>query len=502
MKKKIILNINNSETRVAVLENDRLAEIKIERRSDRSMVGNIYRGKVSRVLPGMQAAFVNIGVERTAFLYAGDIVDQEIQSQLKEERLSPEDFREKHNALRKPIEKMIKDGEEITVQVTKDPLGTKGARISTFLSIPGRYLVLLPNLSHVGISKKIVDEEEKQRLTDLIEQLRENEWGIIARTAAEGATSGQLQKDLKYLIRLWRNIDANRKRMKTPALVFEDLPLTHKTIRDLYNDEVESIHIDDKKTFDDLSEFAKVISPSAPESLKLYQEKTPIFDVYGIEMDISQALGRKVDLPSGGYLIIDQTEALTTFDINTGRFVGQLSARDTILKTNMEAIPYIVSQLRLRNIGGIIVIDFIDMEHEEDKESVFEKFQEALDTDKAKTNVLKISEMGLVQMTRKRSSDSLERKLMDPCPHCQGRGKVRNLETDCYDLLRELVRHSLHTGLRKIKVRIRDDLKSYLENEELGLFEEVTRKHRLKVTFENAKFPQKSLLELPYEVLS
>lgn len=483
--KQLIINANMSETRIALVEKERLTELFIERHCDKGMVGNIYLGQVVRVLPGMQAAFVDIGVQRTAFLYGGDVFDPEVAKEQRADDsaldLSPEELRERNQKLRKPIEKLLREGQTILVQVAKEPLGTKGARITGYLSIPGRYLVLMPDFAHIGVSRRIEDEVERQRLIDAVKQIKPEDVGVIIRTAAAEIHPSHLQKDLKYLIKLWRGIDAKRQRSAAPALLHSDLDLVLKTTRDLYTDDIDRIVVDDAERAEDLKRFLTATIPGAAKKVETYQDATPIFDIYGIEMDIARALSRRVELPSGGYLIIDRTEALTSFDVNTGKFVGHASAADTILKTNLEAVSKIVAQLKLRNIGGIIVIDFIDMESLEHRERVFNALTEELKADKARTNVLRISELGLVQMTRKRTAESLERLLMEPCPYCDGRGHVRSTETEAFDLLRELRRHVAQTGQKKILVRVRSDLHEFLLQRENELFEAVLKELQIEV---------------------
>jgi ribonuclease G len=507
--KQLIINTNASETRIALLEKDRVSELFIERHRERGMVGNIYLGTVMRVLPGMQAAFVNIGAERTAFLYGGDVVDPEaLKEQLAAkpesgaviEDLSPEDLKEKTQRARKPIEKLLREGQRVVVQVAKEPLGTKGARVTMFLSVPGRYLVLMPDFTHIGISRRIEDPDERTRLGDIVKQIKPDDVGIIVRTAAQGISDVHLQKDLKYLTKMWRTVDAKRKRASPPALLYQDLNLILKTTRDLYSEEIDKIVIDDVDAHEELKRFLLATIPGAHKSLSLYTEKTPIFDVYGVELDIGRALASRIELPSGGYLVIDQTEALTSFDINTGKFVGNASAHETILKTNLEAVKKIVAQLRIRNIGGIIVIDFIDMERLEDRERVFNELQEELKHDKARTNVLRISELGLVQMTRKRTSESLERQLMEPCPYCDGRGRIRSTMTEALDLLREIRRHAIQTGAKSVAVKVRDDIRHYLEHEERDLFEELVQELGLDIQFKTAALSLAALNDDPYEV--
>ncbi len=530
--KQLIINTNSMETRIALLERDRVAELFIERQSETGIVGNVYLGVVMRVLPGMQSAFVNIGTERTAFLYGGDVIDPEALRETRPYQENPEhsptaspgapgesptpmlpsptvpldltteDLRDRNLKSRRPIEKLIKEGQEILVQVAKEPLGSKGARVTTFISIPGRYLVLMPDFTHIGISRRIEDPMERQRLSDLVKEFKPDNVGVIVRTAALGLSDAILQKDLKYLLKVWRMVDAKRKRSTAPALIYRDLNLILKTTRDLYAEDIDRIIIDDPQAWEELRRFLVATIPGAHKKLYLYDEKTPIFDVYGIEMDIGRALSSRIELPSGGYLIIDQTEALTSFDINTGKFVGQASARDTILKTNLEAVKKIVSQLRTRNIGGIIVIDFIDMEKTEDRERVFNTLQEELKADKARTNVLRISELGLVQMTRKRTSESLERTLMEACPYCEGRGHIRSPVTETFDLLREIRRHTIQTGDRKMTIRIRDDIKHFLAHDAQELFQNLINEFGLEIEFKLSSLTKKMLDEAPYEVLS
>lgn len=506
LDKQLIINANASETRIALLEKDRVAELFIERRRERGIVGNIYLGTVMRVLPGMQAAFVNIGAERTAFLYGGDVLDPDALRETKLdqglEEMTPEEIKERNYRERKPIEKLIREGQQIVVQVAKEPLGTKGARVTMFLSLPGRYLVMMPDFTHIGVSRRIDDALERQRLTDIVKQIKPDNVGVIVRTAASSVDAGHLQKDLKYLLKVWRNVDAKRKRSSPPALIYQDLPLVLKTTRDVYAEDIEKIVIDDPDAHEELRRFLTATIPGATKKLFLYEERTPIFDVYGVEMDIGRALSSRIELPSGGYLIIDQTEALTSFDINTGRYVGQASAQETILKTNLEAVKKIVSQLRIRNIGGIIVIDFIDMEKLEDRERVYNTLQDELKNDKARTNVLRISELGLVQMTRKRTSESLERQLMEPCPHCDGRGRVRSTPTEAYDLLREIRRHALQTGQKQITVKVREDIQSWIEHDESQLFQSLLQELGLKIEFKPTELTIHALGEAPYEVLS
>jgi len=508
LDKQLIINTNSAETRIALLEKERVAELFIERRGERATVGNIYKGVVSRVLPGMQSAFIDVGSDRSAFLFGGDVVTEEIklrdreQSNNEDEDLAPEDFEKRLHASHAPIEKILREGDTILVQVAKEPLGTKGARVTMYLSLPGRYIVLMPGFSHIGISRRIDDPEERKRLKQIIKDMRPDGVGVIVRTAAAGAETAHIQKDLRYLCKTWEVISKKEGKAKAPALLNQDLGLIQKTTRDLYSDEISKIVIDDSEAYEDLKRFLTATIPGATRKLELYDRRTPIFDVYGIEMDISRALGSKIELPSGGYLIIDQTEALTSFDVNTGKFVGKANARDTIFHTNMEAVKKIVAQLRIRNIGGLIVLDLIDMESHDDREKVYATLQEELKQDKARTNVLRISELGLVQMTRKRTAESLERRLMEPCPYCDGRGRIRSTITEAYDLIREVLRRSLQTGQKEIKVKVREDIRDWILEEEHILFNKVLKDHDLKVEFLPQEVTLQSLSEASFEVLS
>ena len=507
LDKQLIINTNTAETRIALLEKERVAELLIERRGERATVGNIYKGVVSRVLPGMQSSFINVGSDRSAFLYGGDVVTEEIRLRDREqaqndEDLAPEDFEKRLHASHAPIEKVLREGDTILVQVAKEPLGTKGARVTMYLSLPGRYLVLMPGFSHIGISRRIEDPEERKRLKQLVKEVRPEGVGVVVRTAANGADASHIQKDLRYLCKTWDAINKRAAKAKAPSLLNQDLGLIQKTTRDLYSEDISKIVIDDPDSFEDLKRFLSATIPGAARKLELYDKRTPIFDVYGIEMDISRAIGTKIELPSGGYLVIDQTEALTSFDVNTGKFVGKLNARDTILQTNMEAVRKIVAQLRIRNIGGLIVLDLIDMESQDDRDKVYATLQEELKQDKARTNVLRISELGLVQMTRKRTAESLERQLMEACPYCDGRGRIRSTMTESYDLIREVVRRSLQTGQKEIRVKVREDIRDWILEEESELFDKVLKDHELRVEFLPQDVTLHSLSEATFEVLS
>lgn len=427
MSEEILINVTPPETRVALIENGVAQEIIVERDGHRGLVGNIYKGKVCRVLPGMQAAFVEIGLERAAFLHASDIVTPE------------------HEPRSDNITELVRDGEEIVVQVVKDPLGTKGARLTTNISIPSRFLVFMPALHNIGVSQKIEDEEERQRLRNILQQFVQNSdrhGGYIARTAAEAVGEEALHADMRFLAKLWQGIQERCQATSGVELIHEDLPLALRALRDLVGPEVEKVRIDSSATRDKAAEFAKQYIPDIEARLEYYPGERPVFDLYGVEDEIQKALGRKVQLKSGGHLIIDQTEAMTTIDVNTGAFVGHRNLEETIFKTNLEAAQAICRQLRLRNLGGIIIIDFIDMCEEEHKRQVMRALEKCLAKDHAKTHISEVSSLGLVEMTRKRTRESLEHVLCEPCPCCGGRGSLKTAETTCYEIFREILREA------------------------------------------------------------
>ncbi|MCY7295257.1 ribonuclease G [Alteromonas sp. a30] len=429
MSGELLINVTPSESRVALIENGLLQEIHVERHTKRGLVGNIYRGKVSRVLPGMQAAFVDIGLERAAFLHASDIaMHQEIA----------EEVPDAPPIEKKDIRELVRDGQNIVVQVVKDPIGTKGARLTTDITIPSRYLVFMPSVTHIGVSQRIEDEQERERLRELMSEL-EGDGGFILRTAAEGVGESELVQDAKFLRRLWSKIQERTKRRKSYVL-YEDLPLARRVLRDFVGTDLGLIRIDSKLAFQELEQFTDEYAPEFKQLLEYYPGERPIFDLYDVENEVQRALERRVDLKSGGYLIIDQTEAMTTVDINTGAFVGHRNLEETIFNTNIEATQAIARQLRLRNLGGIIIIDFIDMIEPNHQRRVLQNLEVALNKDRAKTKIHGFTELGLVEMTRKRTRESLEHILCGECPVCKGRGSVKTVETVCFEIMREIVR--------------------------------------------------------------
>jgi ribonuclease G len=430
MSEEILINITPMESRVAVVENGVLQEVHVERTQRRGIVGNIYKGKVVRVLPGMQAAFVDIGLERAGFIHVGEIAS-----------------REGNAGSNETISALVHEGQSLVVQVTKDPIGTKGARLTTQLSIPSRYLVYMPRTRHVGISLKIDDEAERDRLKRVVAECIAAEGiaemgGFILRTAADGAGADEILMDIRYVRRLWEQIRGQMQTASSPSVIYQDLSLAFRTLRDLVSPRIEKVRIDSRETFQKIVQFVDELMPEIAGRLEHYPGERPIFDLYGVEDEVQKALERKVPLKSGGYLIIDPAEAMSTIDVNTGAFVGHRNLEETIFKTNLEAATTIARQLRLRNLGGIIIIDFIDMEDQEHQRQVLRTLEKQLERDHAKTNMLGITELGLVQMTRKRTRESLEQVLCEPCSSCQGRGKLKAPETICYEIFREILREA------------------------------------------------------------
>ncbi|MAG76911.1 MAG: ribonuclease G [Colwelliaceae bacterium] len=432
MSGELLINVTPSETRVALIENGVLQELHVEREAKRGLVGNIYLGKVIRVLPGMQAAFVDINLDKAAFLHASDI-----HSKL----MINEDGKEVKEAEQVPdIRTLVHEGQYIMVQVVKDPLGTKGARLTTDITIASRYLVLMPNASHAGISQRIEDVGERNRLRDIVVPYCDDTHGFIVRTAAEGAGEVELAHDAEFLRRVWHKVRERKERKQTKAPIYQDLSLAFRVIRDFFGTELERIRIDSKLTYDQLCEFTQEFVPNLAPVIEYYPGERPIFDLFDVEAEIQRALDRKITLKSGGYLIIDQTEAMTTIDINTGAFVGHRNLEETIFSTNIEATQAIARQLRLRNLGGIIIVDFIDMDNEDHKKRVLHSLEMAMAKDKVKFSIHGFSSLGLVEMTRKRTRESLEHILCDECPVCDGKGSLKTVETVCFEILREIVR--------------------------------------------------------------
>ncbi len=471
---QLIINAERHETRVALVEDGVVAELLFERAKERGIVGNLYKGRVQRVLPGMQAAFVDIGLEKAAFLYVGDILPKTSHEDEDEEdgpkpppepaqngggedsggfgrpargeadhdgdRGARQDRSSRRDDLR--IEELIKEGQDILVQVTKDAIGTKGVRVTCQVTLPGRHLVYMPTSNHVGISRRITDETERTRLKEVVDSLRPAGTGFVVRTAAEGVPLAKLQADIEFLVALWTDVQKKTEAARPPSLIHPDLDLILRATRDIFTHDVEKLVVDDKDAHARILTFIQGFNPTLARAVELYQGAEPLFDHLGIEQEVSRALSRKVWLKSGGYIVIDQAEALCAIDVNTGRYVGKRNLEDTITKTNLEAVKEVAYQLRLRNMGGMIVIDFIDMDKQQNRDKVQQALTEELKKDRARTNVVRISELGLVEMTRQRVRESLGRLLTEPCFYCDGRGAIKSKLTVAYEVFRQVRRQA------------------------------------------------------------
>ena len=445
MSEELLINVIPKETRVALVENGVVQEVQIERARSTYIVGNIYKGKVTRVLPGMQAAFVDIGLDRTGFLHASDIP------------LLDGEGMELKTDLSSDILTKVHEGKTILVQVVKAPIGTKGARLTTHLSLSSRFLVYMPQNFHVGVSQRIDGEDERNRLKDLVTGLQgelgiDGKSGFIVRTIAEGASEEDLRADMAFLLKLWDDVSESAPDTKPPSVVYQDMPLALRALRDLSHPNLEKIRVDSRETFEKVIDFTRRYHPEMESRIFLYQGQRPLFDLYSVEGEIEKALQTRVDLKSGGYLVIEQTEAMTTVDVNTGTYVGSRNMEETIFKTNLEASSALARQLRLRNLGGIVIVDFIDMADSEHRRQVRRSFEKSLEKDRARTGLTEVSELGLIEMTRKRTRESLGQTLCDDCPACAGRGTVKSAETVCLEIFREITRESRQFECEKILV--------------------------------------------------
>ena len=467
MREEVLINVSTREVRAALVGNGVLQEVLVERASRQGLVGNIYKGRVSRVLPGMQAAFIELGLQRTAFLHVSDVVRKTHQEA-------------QNHDLKTNIDNLLEEGDEVIVQVLKDPLGTKGARLTTRITIPSRYLVMMPYGKGVGVSARIGGDQERERLRQTIEDLtvsKPNGAGYIVRTAAEGVTTEALTGDMLFLHKLWETIVDTIGNVESGELIYEDLSLPVRLLRDLLGSDIERVRIDSESTFDRVRHFTDSFMPHISSVIERYASERPIFDLYGIEDEIERTLDKKVPLKSGGYLIIEQTEAMTTIDVNTGSFVGHSNLEETGFRTNLEAAVAVSRQLRLRNLGGIIIIDFIDMLKQEHRNQVFQELLVRLAGDHAKTQVMDISPLGLVEMTRKRTRESLEHILCETCPSCAGRGFVKSRETVCYEIFREILRQHTQCNFQELLILARSEVVEMLLDEEstsLAELEELT----------------------------
>lgn len=489
----ILINHNPHETRVAALQGNRLVEFYAERSKDKGISGNIYKGKVVRVLPGMQAAFVDIGLDRTAFLHATDVYEmfdefEEFAKETEEERGKP--------SRRIPIQEILKEGQEIMVQVAKEPIGSKGARITSHISLPGRHIVFTPTDDHIGISRRIGSEKERRRLREIVVRLRPEGSGFIIRTACEGMRADDIGSDMDFLTKLWGEILRKKGRNSAPCLLYEELDLTLRTIRDIFTADIDKLIIDSKEEYERAIKFAEDFLPGLRQNIELYESEDPIFDTHGVEIELTDAIEKKVWLKSGGYIVIDQMEALTAIDVNTGKYVGKKSSEETVLKTNMEAIKEIVYQLKLRNIGGIIVLDLIDMAKASNREKVYNALKEELRSDKARTNILKISELGLVEMTRKRVRESITQLICEPCPYCEGNGMIKSKDTVIMEIYRELLKE-LPGKRRKATVYVHPIIAELLYSEKEFVLKELEKRFGKKVVVKTSS----TLHQEQYEIV-
>lgn len=485
MSSELIINSRPYETRVALVENGTVVELHVERDTGQELTGNIYRGRVVRVLPGMQAAFVDIGLERTAFLYVSDVYKDfsdmeqmmlETSGMSQEYRIVEVEGPKGDQFGHEPflIEDLLHEGQSILVQVAKEPLGNKGARLTSHISLPGRHLVLMPTVNHIGVSRRIEDRDERERLKSIIREIRPMPIGFIVRTVGEDGSKEKFQAEMDFLIKLWENIETKMGKGTNPALLYKDLSISLRAVRDLFTREVDRLIIDSEEEYESIMAFIKTFAPRLKYSVELYEGRDPIFDAFGIEIEISRALGKKIWLKSGGYIVIEDTEALTAIDVNTGSYVGKRNLEETIVKTNLEAVKEIAYQLRFRNIGGLIVIDFIDMEKISNRERVANALRAAMSKDKAKSNILEMSDMGLIQMTRKRTRASLNRLLTEPCFYCEGRSNLKSPKTICYEIFRDLEREFSTPGFSPadggkgghIRILVHPEIDNVLREEE------------------------------------
>ena len=485
----LVINADGPETRVALVEDGFLGELYIERKRERGIAGNIYKGRVERVLPGMQAAFVNIGLEKSAYLHVSDVrgtPDDLTRLFSAESSRTDDDDDEAADAARAHggarIEDLLKEGQEIVVQVTKEPISTKGARTTRYISLPGRHLVFMPTVDHVGISRRIGSDRERKRLREIVDSMRPAGSGFIVRTVADGVSERELRADMEFLIKLWNEVVRRAEGSRCPALIYNDLDLLLRTVRDLFTADVEKLIIDSRPEYDRVKKFIAAFMPDFSGNIELYDGTDPIFDGYGIEIEIDRALERKVWLKSGGYLIVDEMEALTAIDVNTGRFVGKSSLEDTITKTNLEACREVAEQLRIRSIGGMIVVDFIDMDRPHNREKVTRAFNDYLRKDRSKAAVTRISELGLIEMTRKRTRESLLHTLTEPCAACEGKGYTKSRRTVSYELFRELRRQGDLIEGDTVLVEVHPEVAQVLATSDHAFLEDMEKRLQKRIT--------------------
>ncbi len=513
----LLINVDIGETRVGLIDKGILSELYVERTTERSPVGNIYLGKVTRVLPGMQAAFIDIGLDRAAFLHVEDVIpsadfdrmaeeaaqnggeeDEEAsgegEGESESDRAGPtrrhgRDAKAKRVTRKTPIRDVLKEGQPLLVQVSKGPISTKGARVTSHIALPGRYVVYMPTVESVGISKRIGSDKERRRLKEVIDSIKPPQGGVIVRTLGQGLTKKQLKADIGYLVKVWNDVMQKRQEaQKAPATLYNDLDIILRAARDLFNEDVDKIIIDDPHEYQRLREFLDAFLPERVDDVELYEGSEPLFDEFGVEDEIARALSRKVPLPSGGCLVIDQAEALTAIDVNTGRFTGKgKDVEDTIFQTNLEAVKEIAYQLRFRNIGGLIVLDFIDMERPSHRDKVYKALLQVLREDKAKTTAVRISELGLVEMTRKRTRESLGRTLYEPCFYCDGTGHLQSKKTICLEILRQMRREKDSLPGYKIQVNAHPAVCDMLQREERASLDEAAKRFQRRIVLQPRK---------------
>ncbi len=484
MSNTLLINVDIGETRVGLIEDGVLGELYVERRHDRSPVGNIYLGRVTRVLPGMQAAFIDIGLDRAAFLHVEDLLPTKEMEEAEQKKSTSKNRRNAGRVSRKtPIRELLKEGQQLMVQVSKGPIGTKGARVTSHVALPGRYVVFMPTVDQVGVSKRIGSEQERRRLKEVIDAVKPPTGGVVVRTLAQGLTKKKLKGDIGYLVKVWEQAQKDKAvTKKVPSIIYEEPDIVIRAARDLFTEDVAELTIDDAQEYKRLKEFLEIFLPERAAEVKFYQGREPLFDEYGIEEEITRALSRKVHLPSGGYLVIDQAEALTAIDVNTGRFTGRgNTVEQTILQTNLEAVPEIAYQLRFRNIGGLIVLDFIDMDRLAHRDKVYKALMQALRKDKARTTTTRISDLGLVEMTRKRTRESLGRTLYEPCFFCDGTGRLQSKNTICHEIFRQMRREKDALPGYKITISAHPAICDMLEREEKGSLEEAADRFQRRI---------------------
>jgi ribonuclease G len=482
VKQRIIINADSYETRVAILENDELAELFVERAEQRRTVGDVYKARVNAVLPGMQSAFVDMGLPKTGFLHASDLAESlSALEDLSDADEATGDHKRRRRAPVPKIEDHLKKGQEVLVQITKESIGTKGPRVTQQISLPGRFCVLMPGVDHIGVSRRIEERAERQRIKAIISDLKPKHVGVIARTVGEGKGDAEYAADIKHLARLWQRIEKKSSGARAPALVHRELEMAASLIRDLFTDEVEEVFIDDPDSHADIQQYLKAVSPELADRVKHYKGKDPIFDAFDIEPQIEKTFERKVGLKKGGYICIDHAEALVAVDVNTGRFTGKKNQEETIFRTNMEAAVEVPRQLRLRDIGGIIVVDFIDMESESNKRAVLDTLRAELRKDRARTKAFAVSDLGLVEMTRQRERSSLLHYYTEDCPTCGGLGKVPSNETMLVKLERALRRTSALGGIKRVTVKIAPELALYFVETEARRFAELEKRFKIQV---------------------